>query len=138
MLFKLSLKNITNSLRDYAIYLFTLVVAVAVFYVFNAVGGQAAATDLSRMGASAAKVLGDTLASLSIFVAVVLGLLIVYASRFLMKRRNREFALYSVFTQSAPSFCEAIGRGVNAWQCVQLFFLIFNIVFDDFSGFVAY
>ena len=31
---------------------------------------------------------------LSIFVAVVLGLLIVYASNFLMKRRSREFAVY--------------------------------------------
>ncbi|MBQ9580515.1 MAG: FtsX-like permease family protein, partial [Lachnospiraceae bacterium] len=32
--------------------------------------------------------------SVSVFVAIVLALLIVYASRFLMKRRNREFALY--------------------------------------------
>ena len=39
MLVRLSLKNIQRSVRDYAIYFFTLTVAVAIFYVFNAVGG---------------------------------------------------------------------------------------------------
>ena len=42
MLFKLSLSNIRKSLRDYAIYFFTLIIGVSVFYVFNAIGGQAA------------------------------------------------------------------------------------------------
>ena len=42
MLFKLSLSNIRRSLRDYAIYFFTLIIGVSVFYVFNAIGGQAA------------------------------------------------------------------------------------------------
>lgn len=37
MLFKLSLKNIVKSIKDYAIYFFTLVLGVAIFYVFNAI-----------------------------------------------------------------------------------------------------
>ena len=40
MLFKLSLKNIVKSIKDYAIYFFTLVLGVAIFYVFNAIESQ--------------------------------------------------------------------------------------------------
>ena len=40
MLFKLSAKNITKSVKDYAIYFFTLVLGVAIFYVFNAIDSQ--------------------------------------------------------------------------------------------------
>ena len=42
MLCKLSFRNIRRSLRDYTIYFFTLVIGVSVFYVFNAIGSQAA------------------------------------------------------------------------------------------------
>ena len=93
-LFKLSLRNIRRSLRDYAIYFFTLIIGVAVFYVFNAIGGQAAMMSVSESTNHIAKLLTSMISGLSIFVAVVMGLLIVYASRFLMKRRSREFALY--------------------------------------------
>lgn len=40
------------------------------------------------------ELLTSMLSGVSVFVAGVLGLLIIYASRFLMKRRNKEFALY--------------------------------------------
>lgn len=40
MLFKLSLKNIVKSIKDYAIYFFTLVLGIAIFYVFNAIESQ--------------------------------------------------------------------------------------------------
>ena len=36
-LFKLSLSNMKKSLKDYAIYFFTLVLGVAIFYIFNAI-----------------------------------------------------------------------------------------------------
>ena len=38
--------------------------------------------------------MNTTLSGVSVFVAVVLGALIVYASRFLIKRRNKEFGIY--------------------------------------------
>ena len=40
MLFKLSMKNIQKSMKDYAVYFFTLILGVAVFYVFNALETQ--------------------------------------------------------------------------------------------------
>lgn len=100
MLFKLSLSNIRRSLRDYAIYFFTLVIGVSVFYVFNAIGGQAAMMRVSDSQYDIVRLLDTTISGTSVFVAGVLGLLIVYASRFLMKRRNREFALYMTLGMS--------------------------------------
>ena len=94
MLFKLSLSNIRKSLRDYAIYFFTLIIGVSVFYVFNAVSEQVAMTVFDTDSREIARILQMGISALSVFVAGVLGLLIVYASRFLMKRRNKEFALY--------------------------------------------
>ena len=94
MLFKLSLSNIRKSLRDYAIYFFTLIIGVSVFYVFNAVSATVAMTVIDSDRREIARILQMGISALSVFVAGVLGLLIVYASRFLMKRRNKEFALY--------------------------------------------
>ena len=94
MLCKLSFSNIRRSLRDYAIYFFTLMIGVAVFYVFNAISDQAAMTRVDADTREIVRMLGIAISSTSVFVAGVLGLLIVYASRFLMKRRNSEFALY--------------------------------------------
>ncbi|MCM1314026.1 MAG: FtsX-like permease family protein [Muribaculaceae bacterium] len=96
MLFKLSLSNIRKSFRDYAIYFFTLIIGVAVFYVFNAIGEQTAFLKVSQNTSDIIDLLKNMLNGISAFVSVVLGLLIVYASRFLMKRRNKEFALYLI------------------------------------------
>lgn len=96
MLFKLSFSNIRKSFRDYAIYFFTLIIGVAVFYVFNAIGEQTAFLQVSQNTNDIIDLLKNMLNGISVFVSVVLGLLIVYASRFLMKRRNKEFALYLI------------------------------------------
>ena len=96
MLFKLSLSNIRKSFRDYAVYFFTLIIGVSVFYVFNAIGEQTAFLQVSQDTSSIIELLKNMLNGISVFVSIVLGLLIVYASRFLMKRRNKEFALYLI------------------------------------------
>ncbi|MBP5152257.1 MAG: ABC transporter permease [Lachnospiraceae bacterium] len=100
MLFKLSLSNLKKSLKDYAIYFFTLIIGVAVFYVFNSVGAQATFISVLSSQNDIIVLLDELIAGLSIFVAGVLGLLIAYASRFLMKRRNKEFALYMLLGMS--------------------------------------
>ena len=100
MLCKLSVSNIRRSLRDYAIYFFTLLIGVSVFYVFNAIGGQASMMQLGESKNEIVGLISSALSYISVFVAGVLGLLIVYASRFLMKRRHREFALYMTLGMS--------------------------------------
>ena len=66
MLFKLSLSNIRKSLRDYAIYFFTLIIGVSVFYVFNAIGGQAAMMKLSESQYEIIRLLESLLSGVSI------------------------------------------------------------------------
>ncbi|MCR5792966.1 MAG: ABC transporter permease [Lachnospiraceae bacterium] len=100
MLFKLAISNIRKSMRDYAVYFFTLIIGVAVFYVFNAIGSQAAFLKLDKDTREIVVLLKNLLSGLSVFVAIVFGLLIVYASRFLMKRRNKEFGLYLLLGMS--------------------------------------
>ncbi len=47
MLFKLSIKNMKKSFKDYAIYFITLVLGVAVFYMFNSLDSQEAMLQVS-------------------------------------------------------------------------------------------
>ena len=94
MLFKLSLKNIKKSIKDYAIYFFTLILGVAIFYVFNALESQTVLMEVSSSTRELIKLMMTMLSSVSVFVSFILGFLIIYASRFLMKRRNKEFGVY--------------------------------------------
>ena len=94
MLFKLSLKNITKSIKDYAIYFFTLVLGVAIFYVFNAIDSQTVMLNVSSSKYEAIELMTTILGGVSVFVSFILGFLIIYASHFLIKRRNKEFGIY--------------------------------------------
>ena len=94
MLFKLSIKNIKKSFKDYAIYFLTLVLGVAIFYVFNALDSQEAMLQLTETEKEIISLMNEFLSGVSILVAVILGFLIIYASRFLVKRRKKEFGIY--------------------------------------------
>lgn len=94
MLFNLSLKNISKSIKDYAIYFFTLILGVAIFYVFNAIDDQSVMMKVSSTTAEIIKLMTNVLSGVSVFVSIILAFLIVYASRFLIKRRNKEFGVY--------------------------------------------
>ena len=94
MLFKLSIRNMKKSFKDYAIYFLTLVLGVAIFYMFNSIDSQQAMLEVSESTRSIIKLMISLLGYVSVFVAVVLGLLIVYANNFLINRRKKEFGIY--------------------------------------------
>lgn len=94
MLFKMSLKNIRRSFKDYTIYFFTLILGVVVFYVFNALGSQTVMLKLSNTMYEILELMNRILSGVSVFVSCILGALILYASRFLIKRRKKEFGIY--------------------------------------------
>ncbi len=96
MLFKLSIKNMTKSIKDYSIYFLTLVLGVAIFYMFNSLDSQQAMLEVSRSTHEIIILLINILEFVSIFVAVVLGVLIVYANYFLINRRKKEFGIYMI------------------------------------------
>lgn len=94
MLCKLALRNVARSIRDFAVYFLTLAFGVCLFYVFNSIDAQQAMIALSESQKYYVEQMIDIMGYVSVFVAVVFGLLVVYANRFLMKRRKQELGLY--------------------------------------------
>lgn len=95
-LFNISLKNIRKSFKNYLIFFITTIFGVAIFYVFNSLSDQAVMLKINESNVSLIDTLGSVMSVISVFVAVVLGFLIVYANTFLIKRRNKEFGIYLV------------------------------------------
>ena len=91
MIAKLSLNNIKKSMKDYAIYFFTLVLGIAIFYIFNSIDSQTVMLNINSRKDNIISLLTRLLSATSVFVSFILGSLIIYASRFLIKRRNREY-----------------------------------------------
>ena len=94
MLFKLSTRNIRKSMQNYLIYFATLILGVAIFYVFNALGSQTVMLKVSSNTEEIINLMNEAMSVVSVFVSIVLGFLVVYASTFLMKRRKKEFGIY--------------------------------------------
>lgn len=94
MFAKLAFKNIKRSIKDYAIYFFTLVLGVAIFYVFNSLESQSVMLDVTDRVRDMLDLINVLMGIVSVFVACILGALIIYASRFLIKRRSKEFGIY--------------------------------------------
>lgn len=95
MLLKLAFRNVRRSARDYTIYFVTLLFAVAMFYAFNSISGQKALFDMEE---GLSEIYFESLSTLiglvSFVIAFVLAFLVIYANRFLIKRRKSEFGLY--------------------------------------------
>lgn len=97
MLCKLAWGNVRRAGKDYLVYLLTLTLAVSVFYAFNTISIQ---VDFVSMEEALSQLLGGIFSGLTLFLAAVMGFLMVYANGFIMKRRKKEFGLYQVLGMS--------------------------------------
>lgn len=61
---------------------------------FNSLDSQEAMLTVSESSRELIKLMISMLGMVSVFVAVILGLLIVYANNFLINRRKKEFGIY--------------------------------------------
>ena len=100
MLYKLSLANIKKSFKDYAIYFVTLILGVCIFYIFNSMDSQTAMLTVTSRQYEIINLLKEFLSAVSVFVSLILGFLVIYASRFLIKKRNKEFGIYMTLGMS--------------------------------------
>ena len=96
MYFKLALKNVKRSFKDYTLYFFTLVLGICIFYIFNSIESQEIMFSLSNSYEEAFKIISESMNIISYFVAFILGFLIIYANNFLVKRRKKEFGIYMI------------------------------------------
>lgn len=95
MFSKLAIRNVGRSVKDYGVWFLTIVFAVCLFYVFNALETQAVFRYLgSGPQAPTAQAIRELVGMLSVFVWVVLAFLILYASGFLIRRRKKELGTY--------------------------------------------
>ena len=68
MLFKLSIKNQKKSIKDYSIYFFTLILGIAIFYIFNAVEAQTSMMELSQTKSQIIGVMNSALEAMIIYL----------------------------------------------------------------------
>lgn len=94
MYFKLAFKNIKKSYKNYVIYFLTLIFGVCIFYTFNSIESQSIMMELNEQKQSAFEMAEQLMGYFSVFIAFVLGFLIVYANNYLIKRRKKEFGVY--------------------------------------------
>lgn len=91
---KLAFRNVRRSVRDYTIYFLTLTFGVCVFYVFNSIESQQAMMNISSSDAQSLQALTQIMGYVSVFISIILGFLILYANKFLIKRRKKELGIY--------------------------------------------
>ncbi len=96
MYFKLALRNVKKSFKDFLVYFLTLTFSVCLFYTFNSFQSQQAVMKLNDSQLMIVDQLTLLMRLVSIFVAVVLAFLILYANNFLIRRRKKELGLYTM------------------------------------------
>lgn len=146
---KLILRNAKRNLRDYIIYFLTLMISVSMFYSFNSIKTQPALHNLDATKQLLSDQLGILLSGLSVVVAIVLAFLILYANRFLLKRRKKELGVYMLLGMrkgkiagifAGETFCVGLislvcglGLGLLLSQGISLFALrLFAIDISEF------
>lgn len=120
MLSKLAFKNASKSIRDYAVYFFTLVLGVCVFYMFNSIYAQKDIMVVTETTAESMKALRQILSYISVFVAVVLGFLIVYANNFFIRRRKKELGVYMTLGMSKRNISTILMLETSLMACIAL------------------
>lgn len=91
---KLAFKNVRKSYKDYLLYFLTLTFGICIFYVFNSIDAQQAMMKISNSERQMLKTLTQLMGVISVFVSIILGLLIVGANNFLIRRRKKELGIY--------------------------------------------
>ncbi|MBP5471939.1 MAG: ABC transporter permease, partial [Lachnospiraceae bacterium] len=124
--FDIALGNIKKSRSDYSIYFFTLILGVTIFYMFNAVGTQGIMKEAMGSSNTAVQNFVRIIGMVSIAVAIIFGLLIIYANNFLIKRRKKEFGIYMLLGMSSSR----VSRILLYETCIVGFFsLVIGIAF---------
>lgn len=148
MFAKLALRNVRRSVKDYSIYFLTLMFGVCVFYVFNSLRGQPVMQLLQLSQSYMVEGILIYMGVLSVFVAVVLAGLILYANNFMLKRRKKELATYlllglpqhklalMLFLETLAigllALCAGVGLGILAAHGLsQLMIVLFALPYSD-------
>lgn len=92
MLSKLAIRNVKRSLKDYIIYIVTVVMAFSLIFAFNFVSFSKDVTELSTTMDN----LKYAVIFVSIIIVFVIAWLINYTMRFMFEKRGKEFGTYMI------------------------------------------
>lgn len=139
MYFKISLNNVKKSFKDYAIYFLTLTFAVCIFYSFNSIDSQSVMADMNKGQQEYVKTMGQIISTMSIGVSVILGGLIIYATKFLIDRRKKEFGIYMILGMSKRKmskilFFETLYMGIISLVAGILLGVLFAQILSIFTA----
>lgn len=132
---KLAWGNLRRALKDFGVYFVTLMLSVSLFYSFNTLTNQAFFVELSSSTSRLVLRMAELIAGLSIFLMIVIGILIVYANVFFMRRRVREFATYLLLgmKKSRLAFVILIENFIVG-ICALIVGLLVGVVVSQFSS----
>ena len=85
---KLAFGNVKKSIGSFLVYFVTLALGVAMFYAFNALQDQSLFKYFEEAYAQRLSLLFDTLGGLNKFIAFIFGLIILYATSYLLRKRQ--------------------------------------------------
>lgn len=136
---RLSLKNVRRQLREYGIYLMTIAFGSMLFYGFSSLQLNkaiiGAAPDIESMFIQLEKI--------TVVISFVMIFLTVYINGFVIKRRMKEFSIYSLIgmrkeTISILFFVENlligwIGTGVGCLMGICLNYALSGLIIDVFN-----
>lgn len=132
---KLAWGNLRRALKDFAVYFVTLMLSVSLFYSFNTLTNQAFFVELSSSTSRLVLRMAVLITGLSIFLMIVIGILIVYANVFFMRRRVREFATYLLLGMKKSSLAFVILiENFIVGICALIVGLLVGVVVSQFSS----
>lgn len=136
---KMALNNVKKSFKDYTIYFLTLTFAVCIFYSFNSIESQSVMADMNKGQQEYVKVMAQMISFISVGVSVILGGLIIYATKFLISKRKKEFGIYMILGMSKRKmskilFFETLYIGIISLIAGLLFGLLFSQVLSVFTA----
>lgn len=112
---RLALGNVSRCVRDYSVYFAALAFSACLLYASNASGDYLLALPLTVEQAEVIARARDVTGAFSVFVVLVFAVLVAYASRFIVRRRSREFGLYGVLGMRVPTLAAIVAaEGVLA------------------------
>lgn len=131
MLSKLALRNVKRSLKDYIIYITTVIMAFSLIFAFNFVSFSNDITELSTLMVN----LKYAVIFVSIIIVFIIAWLIDYTMRFMFEKRSKEFGTYMILgiekKQISHLFIlENLVLGLAAFIISLLIGIVFGNVFS--------
>ncbi len=113
MFFNLVYRNAKRSRKENLIYFFTLVTAIASFYIILSLGNQDVIHYLREFESDAVNKLLASMPIIYLFALFLLFFLVLFANKYQIDRRSREFGLYMILgMQKERLFLQLMAEGL--------------------------